>query len=161
LAKYRTNKIKHEHSMIPGLREHLERVAACPDIHGILPGPIHPKRSAAARDLTLSIQYEIDTGLRCLAKTAQAVQEVRIVTDRPAEVRRWLVEQGLAEDRLPPAPPPQPPRKGPGTPGKQVVLQFDQRCAACGRTVAAGSRAIRVGAPPAWEYLHVRCFRSR
>lgn len=147
--------------MIPGLRSHLERIAICPEIHGIIPGPIRPLHSASARGLSLSIQYEIETGLRCLAKTAQAVQEVRIVTDEPQEVRRWLVEQNLAEDRLQPAAAaaaatPAAPRPR----GKQVILQFEQQCAACGRPLAAGSRAVRTGAAPGYQYMHVRCFRG-
>lgn len=158
MTKFRTNKVKHEHSMIPGLRPVLDRMAACPEIQAIIPGPIRSHHSP--RPLTVTIQYDTDTGLKLLARGSSAVQEVFLVAADRASVRRWLMDAGLVQDRPEAEPPSPPPRQNPGQPGKQVRLQWEQVCARCGRPLAAGSRAVRAGRPPHEAYYHVRCFRE-
>lgn len=156
MPKYRTNKIKHEHTIIPGLRPVLEQMAACQGIRSIIPGPIRPHH--LPRSVWVTIQYETETGLKLLGRNGSAIQEVFLVTGDPAEVRRWLVEQELAADRADltePAPSPSPPPR----PGKQVELQFQQTCMVCQRTIAPGSRAIRIGQGGQNTYVHVRCAR--
>lgn len=159
MAKFRTNKVKHEHSIIPGLRPLLDRMAACPAIQAIIPGPIGPNH--APHPLALTIQYETDTGLKLLARGGAAVQEVFLVAPDRDAARQWLVAQGLARDRTEADPPPPPPgvRDAPA-PGKQVALAWEEACARCGRPIAAGSRAVRTGRAPAFAFYHVRCFRG-
>lgn len=159
MAKFRTNKVKHEHSIIHGLRPVLDRMAACPAIQAIIPGPIDPNNSP--RPLTLTVQYDTETGLKLLARSGSAVQEVFLVAPNRAATRQWLLAEGLVADRSEPEPPPPPPgRKGPGAPGKQVTLQWQQTCGHCGRALAPGSRALRAGRLPDVVYYHVRCFRG-
>lgn len=159
VGKFRTNKVKHEHTIIEGLRPVLDRMAACPAIQSIIPGPIGPHHSG--RPLSLTIQYETETGLKLLARSGSAVQEVFLVAPDRAAVREWLMAHGLVEERAgaEPPPPPAPARKGPGAPGKQVTLLWEQVCGRCGRPLAPGSRAVREGRPPEVTFYHVRCFR--
>lgn len=158
MPKFRTHKVKHEHTIIPGLRPVLEQMAQCPDVHSLIPGPIRAHRSA--RGVHVTVQYETDTGLKLLGRNGSAIQEVFVVSSDPPAARQWLTEAGLAEDRSGADPPPDPvPAAGGGSrpAGKQVTLQFAQPCARCGRTIAAGSRAMRVGWGGGETYLHVRC----
>lgn len=165
MPRFRTHKIKHEHSIIDGLWPLLERIAACPAVHGITPGRIRP--ASGNHGLVLTFQYETDTGLKLLAKGPDAVQEVFLVTADRGAVRRWLADQGLVAGA---APPPAPPRQ---PAGRQVRLPFAAPCTACGRPIQAGSRAVAVGGPaarsargpglpyatgaPGERYYHIRC----
>ncbi len=159
MNKFRTGKIKHEHSIVQGLRPLLERMAACPAIDTIIPGPIGPNHSP--RPFTLTIQYDTETGLKLLAHSGSAVQEVFLVAPDRAAARQWLQSMGLVADRAEPEPPPPPPgHKGPGAPGKQVTIQWEQTCSRCARPLAAGSRVIRDGRAPYFTYYHIRCFRG-
>ena len=154
MPRFRTHKVKHEHSIIDGLRPVLDRMAACPAVHAVIPGTIRPVR--APRQLSVTVQYPTDTGLRLLARTGSAVQEIFVVTDDPAGTRQWLEAHGLIEREGPAhEPPPEP-----AHPSRQVVVRLDHDCARCGRRIAAGSRAVRIGQPPAEQYVHVRCLRA-
>lgn len=90
--RYRQNKIKREHTIVPGILPYLEAVAAHPDVHAITPGRI--KRRVGNDIIGLKVQYETDTGLKLLALSNRAVQEVFVVTDEPQRVLAALKEQG-------------------------------------------------------------------
>lgn len=152
MARFRTNKLKHEHTIVEGIRPVLERIAACPDVHAVIPGAIHA--AGAARGLSVTVQYETDTGLRLLARTGSAVQEVFLVSHDPAAARRWLEDRGLVRAAPPPPPVTAPP------PASQVLLPHTAACARCGRPIAAGSRGYRTGKAPHVRYFHVRCYRT-
>lgn len=166
LPKFRTNKIKHQHTIIPGLRAALEAMAACPAIHALIPGPIRPHHTP--HGIAITLQYETETGWKLLGRNGSAIQEVFIVADDREAARRWLVERGLVTDRESPTggdgTGDQPPgvrggkAAGAGA-GKAVVLQFEQSCTACGRVLRAGSRAVRRGRGAGAVYLHTRCAR--
>lgn len=150
--KYRTNKVKHEHKIIPGIRALLERMADCPAIQAIIPGVISPNRSL--RGLEITCQYPTDSGLRLLAKSRGAVQEVFVVTDRPATVQEWLTSSGLVRAAAVDSPdPPLPP--APPQPDRFAILDLDYACALCGRPIRAGTRALRHSQP--YTFVHVRC----
>ncbi len=72
------SKIKLEHSLIPGLRKFLEELQAWPEIHSIIPGEIK-RRGGSNNRLTFKVQYPTTTGVKCIAQSAGAVQEVFIV----------------------------------------------------------------------------------
>ena len=74
--KYRDNKIKQEHGMIKGLKRLLQKLATMDQIKSIIPGKISPSKNV--QELHLKVQYEIEGGLRCLAK-GEGVQEIFIV----------------------------------------------------------------------------------
>lgn len=72
-----SSKIKYEHHMIPGLREHLEELESNPDIKSIIPGEI--KRTKGAKRFVFELKYSTLTGAKYLAYSGCSVQEVFIV----------------------------------------------------------------------------------
>ena len=78
-----SSKVKYQHRIILGLRTVLETIALRKEITTIIPGVIKPRKASSA--LTISVQYDTPTGLKCIAKSGSAVQELFIVTsDIPA-----------------------------------------------------------------------------
>jgi hypothetical protein len=86
----RSSKLKYEHALIDGLRPLLESVAPWAEIHSIIPGRIRPTKGCKRR-IRLEIKYFTATGLKALAKTGTAVQEVFFVTANPQAVRQRLL----------------------------------------------------------------------
>ncbi len=79
--KYRSggnSKIKREHSMIAGIENLLEILESWEEVISIIPGRINPVNKSHSAHL--KIQYETITGLKCIALSGPAVQEVFIVT---------------------------------------------------------------------------------
>jgi hypothetical protein len=153
MKKYRVGKIKREHTVIEGVWSLLEGLAAYPRATSIIPGPISP---LSTRGLTLTFQRFTETGLRLLAKNGSAVQEVWVVAPEKESLLAELHADGLVE-----APPsaiperPTAPMSG-GEPVKTVTLPSEMNCAACGRPMAAGSRAAQIGVRK-YQYMHTRC----
>ena len=87
----KSSKLKYEHALIEGLRPLLESIAPWEEIHSIIPGRIRPTKSSR-RQIRLEIKYSTVTGLKALAKTGTAVQEVFFVTANPEAVRERLLE---------------------------------------------------------------------
>lgn len=93
MSRYRVNKIKRMHSIVDGVLPLLEEIATHPDVAQVTPGRIRPKRRGTDRRITF--QYFTDAGLKLMAHTPEAVQEVFVVTAKPETVRDYLVEQKL------------------------------------------------------------------
>ena len=74
--------------MIKGLRRLPEQIESWPEIKSIIPGEIRPIKSGGK--LTLTFQYETPSGVKYLAKSNSAVQEVFIVTQSPKELIQRL-----------------------------------------------------------------------
>jgi len=91
--RYRQNKIKREHTIIEGILPILEGIAEHPHVQGITPGRIN-KRSSN-RNATVTYQYKTDAGLKLLARSTSAVQEVFVVTDHPDQVLEDLTKRKL------------------------------------------------------------------
>jgi hypothetical protein len=85
----KSSKLKYEHALIEGLRPLLESIAPWEDIHSIIPGRIR-RAKGSKRRIRLEIKYFTGTGLKALAKTGTAVQEVFFVTSNPQAVRERL-----------------------------------------------------------------------
>ncbi len=83
-----SSKIKYEHHMIRGLRQLLEQIEPWDEIQSIIPGEIKPTKSH--KPLSLEVKYNIPTGIKCLAKSGSAVQEVFIVTSNPEAFKQHL-----------------------------------------------------------------------
>jgi hypothetical protein len=77
-----SGKLKYKHSMIEGLRVLLESIEPWEEIQSIIPGRIEPHKSSKG-GLKLKVQYNTNSGLKCIARNTTAVQEVFIVTDQP------------------------------------------------------------------------------
>jgi hypothetical protein len=87
--KYRKSKIKMQHSIIRGLREHLESISDWEEIEAIIPGRISKVRSLSTR-VVMRTKDETITGLRCAAHSGTAIQEVFIVTKEKEKVKKRL-----------------------------------------------------------------------
>lgn len=153
MKKYRAGKIKREHTVIEGVWPILEELAALEQVTSIIPGPISRLNS---RGLSLTFQRFTETGLRLLAKNGAAVQEVWVVAPQKEAVLAELQRIGLIEAPPPPVPERSAAPMGGGEPIKTVTLPSDMVCAACGRTMTAGSRAARIGVRN-FKYMHTRC----
>jgi hypothetical protein len=89
----KSSKLRYEHALIEGLRPVLESIAPWEEIHSIIPGRIKSTRGSK-RQIRLEIKYFTGTGLKVLAKTGTAVQEVFFVTANPQVVRERLLASG-------------------------------------------------------------------
>lgn len=98
--KYRKrSKTKHEHSMIPGLRQFLfEELEPLDQVEAIIPGRIS-KTKNQSDGLRLRYKYPVRGGVRLLAYNAGAVQELFVVTDRPKSVKAKLREVRAARSK--------------------------------------------------------------
>lgn len=84
----RTSKIKYQHHMIKGLRKFLESIEPWDEIKSIIPGEIHPTKSV--KPLKLEVKYNTKSGVKCIAHSGSAVQEVFIVTAVPEAFKKRL-----------------------------------------------------------------------
>jgi hypothetical protein len=156
MKKYRSGKIKREHTVIEGVWSLLEELATFERAVSIIPGPIS---RLAGRGLTLTFQRFTETGLRLLAKNGSAVQEVWVVAPEKESLLADLRAAGLLEAPNPaPIAKPSAPMTG-SEPIKTVTLPSEIACTACGRPMAAGSRAARIGVRN-YQYMHIRCAKS-
>ena len=97
MPKYRPGKIKVQHHVLGQIRAALEEIAGWPEVDGLIPGVIRPKKGPSTG---LTLQYETRAGLKLIARSGGAAQEVFVVTGDPAAVIRRLRETGL----IPPGP---------------------------------------------------------
>jgi hypothetical protein len=89
--KYRkgNSKIKYEHGMIDGLQDLLERIEPWEEIVSVIPGEIKPAKGSGS-GLRLEVKYPTSSGIKVLAKSTTAVQEVFFVTRNPEELKAKL-----------------------------------------------------------------------
>ncbi len=78
--KYRSNKIKKEHTIIEDILPLLESISIYPEIKSIIPGRINQRSSSSGLKAYLQIKYNTNSGLKLLAKNSSSVQEVFVVT---------------------------------------------------------------------------------
>ena len=83
-----SSKIKYQHDMIKGLRKLLEQIEPWGEIKSIIPGEIRPTKSVI--QLKLDVQYDTPSGVKCLARSGSAVQEVFIITSQPEQFKQLL-----------------------------------------------------------------------
>jgi hypothetical protein len=84
-----SSKIKYEHHMIQGLRELLEQIEGWDEIRSIIPARIKPTK-APQPQIKLKVQHPTSTGLKCLARSGGAVQEVFIVSADPMKLQKKI-----------------------------------------------------------------------
>jgi len=90
----RNSKIKYEHSMIPGLREFLEKEIEPLDfVKSIFPGEIKRTKGATS-GLVVRFKYLTSTGAKLLAQKSSAIQEIFIVTDEPETLKKIITAPG-------------------------------------------------------------------
>lgn len=87
MSRFRVNGVKREHGTVAGAVKWLERLAALPGVHSVIPGRIKPTTRGGRR---FRVQYETPTGLKVTIQAEGGVQEVFVVTDNPAAVRAFV-----------------------------------------------------------------------
>ncbi len=90
-GKYRTNKIKREHTIIDDIYPLLLKVAKFNEVHSIIPGRINRRSGSGIRPY-LQLKYNTPSGIKIIAKTSSSLQEVFVVTDYPDEIMQLLKE---------------------------------------------------------------------
>lgn len=93
--RYRQNKVKREHSIVEGLLPILERIASTPGVQSVTPGRISPRSRPGSPGIRF--QYPTESGLKLLARSNVAVQEVFVVTDEPDRVIERLQSAGILQ----------------------------------------------------------------
>ncbi|ARU61654.1 hypothetical protein CBW65_11975 [Tumebacillus avium] len=76
--RHRENKVKKMHTIIGGYEKVLEELGTIPQVRSVITGVISPHKSEREE---LTFQYFTDTGLKLLAKTTEAIQEIFIVCE--------------------------------------------------------------------------------
>ncbi|MEI7603507.1 MAG: DUF2103 domain-containing protein [bacterium] len=87
---YRRNNVKREHSTIKGIIPILEKIAELDYVKSIVPGRIKPI-SGSYPKCVLEYKTKTDTGIKCLAKSERATQEVFIVTSNTEELIKFIM----------------------------------------------------------------------
>jgi hypothetical protein len=90
-------KLKIEHSIIPGVREFLERLlAAHSDVRSVIPGVIRPVRDARGA-IRVRLTVPTTNGWKAIALSAGARQELFISTALGKEELERAIERALRE----------------------------------------------------------------
>ena len=93
--RHRDGKLKIMHTIIGDFGKVLRQIASLDIVEAVLTGTIAPSKSY--KD-TLTFQYFTDNGLKLLAKTTTAVQEIFIVTPEPELLLDELQKTGFIEE---------------------------------------------------------------
>ena len=76
-----SGKIKKQHSIINGLQKLLESIEHWPEINSIIPGVIN--QTSSFKHLEVDVKYQTSTGLKAIARSNNAVQELFFVSNEP------------------------------------------------------------------------------
>ncbi len=91
----RDGKLKVLHTIIGDFGKTLRSIAELDEVDAILTGTISPSKSYKE---TLTFQYYTDNGLKLLAKTTTAVQEIFIVTASPELLLEEMIKSGFLDE---------------------------------------------------------------
>jgi hypothetical protein len=92
-------KLKVEHSIIPGVREFLERLLeASPAIRSVIPGVIRPVRDARG-SIQVRVTVPTQNGWKAIALSAGARQELFISTALSRQELERFIAQALEPRR--------------------------------------------------------------
>lgn len=94
--KFRTNKVKHEHSTTNDMKGLFAAIAASPYASSVLPGQIKRKHGD---ENGLFYQYTQGGSVKLLAKGLGIVQEIFVVSTEPERLLADLKEKGLLRER--------------------------------------------------------------
>jgi hypothetical protein len=90
-------RIKRQHGRIHGLDDLLNHIAKnCPHVTRIIPGRIKTRRGKTPP--SFKIQYPTEAGLKCLYTSTGTVQEVFLICSDAEAAKKWIQDEGLAED---------------------------------------------------------------
>ncbi len=91
----RDGKLKVLHTIIGDFGKTLRNIAELEEVDAILTGTISPSKSYKE---TLTFQYFTDNGLKLLAKTTTAIQEIFIVTASPELLLDEMIKSGFLDE---------------------------------------------------------------
>ncbi|MGM0502537.1 MAG: DUF2103 domain-containing protein [Bacillota bacterium] len=94
--KYRTNKIKQEHTIIDDVLPLLEEVAKLSVIKSVIPGRIN-QRGGSGMPAHLKLKYDTPSGIKILAKNSSSIQEVFVVTDNSDKAIKLMKKNELVK----------------------------------------------------------------
>lgn len=92
--RHRDGKLKIMHTIIGDFAHTLRKIATLDEVESILTGTISPSKSYSE---SMTFQYFTDNGIKLLAKTTTAVQEIFIVTASPDLLLDELYKSGFIE----------------------------------------------------------------
>jgi DNA polymerase III alpha subunit (gram-positive type) len=95
--RHRDHKVKKMHTIIGEYAKMLDDIGTIPEVQSVITGVISPHKSEHEE---MTFQYFTDQGLKLLAKTTEAVQEVFVVTDQKQRVLEELYSRGLLQERM-------------------------------------------------------------
>jgi hypothetical protein len=84
----------HKHSSSKGYRRLLDRLAGHEAVHSVATGRVKPRMGSGRPVAAISKVRRVDSGLSITINTEGAVIDAYVVTDRPAEVERFMHESG-------------------------------------------------------------------
>ncbi len=91
--RHRRGGVKEQHSIIPGIRRRLQKIAACPHVQAVTPGRISP--AVGSQQPVIVFQYFQATGMKLVGKIPGAVQEIFVVTPSQQAALNSLTDAGL------------------------------------------------------------------
>ena len=94
--KYRSNKIKQEHTIIEDILPLLENLAKLSVVKSIIPGRIN-QRGGSGMEAYLKLKYDTPSGIKILAKNSASIQEVFVVTDNADKAIRLMKDKKLVK----------------------------------------------------------------
>ncbi|NMB45405.1 MAG: hypothetical protein GX998_03215 [Firmicutes bacterium] len=99
--KHRRGGVKQQHSIVPGIRKRLQKIAACPYVRAVTPGRI--SAAVGSQQPMIVFQYFQKTGMKLSGKVPGAVQEIFVVSSNKEAALNWLVtaELVLLEENRP------------------------------------------------------------
>lgn len=92
--RHRDGKLKVMHTIIGDFAKTLRQIAELETVESILTGTIAPSKGYREE---LTFQYFTDNGLKLLARTTTAVQEIFIVASQPDLLLDELIKSGFVE----------------------------------------------------------------
>lgn len=95
--RHRENGVTKMHTIIGGYEAVLDDIATLPGVQSVITGVISPNKSEHEE---LTFQYFTDSGLKLLAKTTEAVQEIFVVTKDKSGVLTLLRQRGHLNERV-------------------------------------------------------------
>lgn len=91
--KHRRGGVKQQHSIVPGIRKKLQKIASCPHVQAVTPGRISP--AVGSEQPVIVFQYFQETGMKLSGKIPGAVQEIFVVSSNKEAALDWLVAAEL------------------------------------------------------------------
>lgn len=95
--RHRDHKVKTMHSIIGDYDKVLEDIGRIPAVRSVITGVISPNKSDREE---MTFQYFTDSGLKLLAKTTEAVQEIFLVSEDKQQVLEELQARGFLTERM-------------------------------------------------------------